>query len=391
MSKTRKTVALIVAAGRGSRAGTGGPKQYRMLGTKTVLQHTLEAFADHPAIDCVVVAIHQDDRDAYAAACPANPKLMTPVLGGETRQQSVCAGLKALGTAGCAKVLIHDAARPFVDPDLINRVVDGLEQNAAVLPALPIADTLKRATDGGRVIETISRASLHTAQTPQGFHFEAIFAAHNNAAHQGKSDFTDDSALAEWAGIDVTLVAGSPANIKLTSAADLAEADMRARHAIPDVRTGTGYDVHQLVRGDTITLCGVKIAHDKTLDGHSDADVGLHALTDAMLGCIAEGDIGTHFPPSDDRWKGASSDQFLAHAAKLVRERGGTITHCDVSLVCEAPKIVPHRDAMRSAIAAIVDIQIDRVSVKATTNERIGFVGREEGIAALASATSVFS
>jgi len=286
-------------------------------------------------------------------------------------------------------VLIHDAARPFINPKTISDVIDAIKPTNGAVPAAPVFDTLKKTNSNGIVENTISRDGLFAAQTPQGFHFQTILNAHQKAQQGGLHDFTDDSALAEWAQIPVKIVESTANNKKLTTNEDIQEARRSMNTLLPDVRTGHGYDVHILVEGNSIRLCGVDIKHDKRLDGHSDADVGLHALTDALLGAVASGDIGSHFPPSDNQWKGAESDQFLRHAAKVVTDKGGIITHCDVTLVCEEPKIGSHRDAMREKIADILELSIDRISVKATTNERVGFIGREEGIAALATATVV--
>ena len=382
------TYAVIVAAGRGLRAGGDGPKQYADLGGETVLARTVDQFANHPQIDGLIVVIHPDDTALYAAAVgPESGRLLPPATGGATRQLSVLAGLEALADHAPDRVLIHDAARPFVDAGLISRVIDALDSHPAVLPVVAVRDTVKMLDAEGFVGDTLQRDSIRLAQTPQGFAFPDILHAHRVAYADGRDDFTDDCALAEAHGLAVVTVAGADANQKLTTEQDMAVA--RTHHSPPDIRTGTGYDVHQLIAGSAIWLCGVEIEHDKTLSGHSDADVGLHALTDALLGCIAAGDIGLHFPPSDPQWKGARSDQFLRHARQLVSDAGGTITHCDVTLICEAPKIGPHRNTMRQAIADILSIDVARISVKATTNERIGFIGREEGIAAIASATVV--
>jgi 2-C-methyl-D-erythritol 4-phosphate cytidylyltransferase/2-C-methyl-D-erythritol 2,4-cyclodiphosphate synthase len=392
---TRRTASVaIVAAGRGERAGRGdGPKQYRMVGGKSVLMHTIEAFLAHPAVGDIVVAIHCDDHALYRAAAPISDPRLRVVNGGATRQTSTLNALEALSLNGPRDVLIHDGVRPFVDAALIDRVVDALAEREAVLPALPVADTLKRAGAGGIVEETVPRAGLFAAQTPQGFRFEPILAAHRRAAAEGRSDFTDDAAIVEWAGIAVQLVEGSPDNVKLTYAREIAMADERLKRAdilFPDVRTGNGYDVHSFEPGDRVTLCGVAIPHQMKLNGHSDADVGLHALTDALLATCGAGDIGVHFPPSDPQWKGAASRLFVEHAAGIVRARGGRIAHADVTLICEAPKIGPHREAMVAAMAEMLSVAADRVSVKATTNERLGFVGRREGIAAIATATVVY-
>lgn len=386
-----RVAALIVAAGRGARAATDTlqPKQYCRIGSEPMLTHTLCAFAAHSGIDDVLVVIHPDDRVLYEeAAGPFAGRLLAPVMGGARRQDSVRAGLEGLAGRPPDRVLIHDAARPFVDGALISRVTASLEGHPGALPCLPVTDTLKR-EEQGRVTGTVSREGLWRAQTPQGFHFDAILAAHRAAAQDPTLDFTDDAAVAEWFGLDVALVEGAEHNRKLTTAEDLTIADemMRRGSGAGTMRVGSGYDVHALGPGDEVVLCGVRIPHTKKLIGHSDADVGLHALTDALLGTIADGDIGTHFPPSDDRWRGAGSEIFLKAAADKIAARGGSIVHVDVTLLCEAPRIGPYRDAMRGAMAEILGIASAQVSVKATTNEGLGFVGRGEGIAALATAT----
>ena len=385
-----KTAAVLVAAGRGERAGQeDGPKQYNNLGGKAVLHRTLLPFLAHDAVDHVICVIHENDHQLYLEARPDHQKLLEPVTGGATRQLSVLAGLNALSNLGVKNVIIHDAARPFVDAALITRVLDGLADNPACLPALAVSDTLKRSDANLQVTETVSRDNLFRAQTPQGFDFPTILDAHTKADRHGLRDFTDDAALAEWASIPVIIVEGSALNTKLTTRDDILQARKKFDKMVPDVRVGHGYDTHQLVEGDSVWLCGVEIPHTHALSGHSDADIGLHALTDALLATIADGDIGSHFPPSDPRWKGAKSDQFLKHAVTRVASKGGVITHMDVTLVCEAPKIGPHGDKMRATIAEITGIAMSRVSVKATTNETIGFVGRNEGMVALATATVV--
>ena len=387
---------VIVAAGRGERAGAHaeGPKQYRRIGGRPVISHTLDLFVKWPQARRIVVVIHPDDEalieTALAAALPAGPRLSI-VHGGATRQQSVLAGLEALADAGISHVLIQDAVRPFVDAPLLDRILAAFDSGArAVLPAVPVADTLKRADAAGHVGETVSRAGLYAAQTPQSFDYAMILDAHRRAAASGLGDFTDDAAIAEWAGVPVRLVKGSTGNVKLTLQKDIAMADARLSAALPDVRTGNGYDVHQLVEGDGVTLCGVLIPHDQRLSGHSDADVALHALTDALLATCGAGDIGTHFPPSDPQWKDAASHIFAEHAAAIVRSRGGRIANADITLICEAPRIGPHRQAMVEAIASMLNISAGRISIKATTNERLGFIGREEGIAAIATASVIF-
>ena len=386
-----RVAALIVAAGRGARAADGArqPKQYCPVGGAPMVTRAIGPFAAHPGIGDILVVIHPDDAGLYAAAsAPVAARLLSPVPGGARRQDSVRAGLEALSSRAPDAVLIHDAARPFVDAELISRVIAGLDTHAAVLPCLPVTDTLKRGREG-RITETVPRDDLLRAQTPQGFKFEAILAAHRSAAQDPTLQFTDDASVAEWFGLDVALVEGSEHNRKLTTAEDLKIADelLRTERATATTRVASGYDVHALGPGDAVVLCAVRIPHDKRLVGHSDADVGLHALTDALLGTIADGDIGLHFPPSDDRWRGAASDIFLKDAADRIEARGGEIVHVDVTLLCEAPRIGPHRDAMRERIAAILGLDIGQVSIKATTNEGLGFVGRGEGIAAMATAT----
>ncbi len=385
-----------MAAGRGERAGAPeeGPKQYRPIGGKPVIAHTLEKFIAWQAARQIVAVIHPDDKALFAKAAGrlASAVPIEVVHGGTTRQQSVLAGLRHLRSKAVTHVLIHDAVRPFIEHELLDRIAAALSDGAeAVLPAMAVADTLKRADAAGTVIETVPRAQLYAAQTPQSFAFEPILAAHEKAAAAERADFTDDAAIAEWAGIPVMIVEGNADNVKLTVRRDIAMADNRLSSAVlPDVRTGNGYDVHQLEPGDGVTLCGVFIPHDQRLKGHSDADVALHALTDALLATCGAGDIGDHFPPSDPQWKGAPSRIFIEHAARIVRERGGTIMNADVSLIAEAPKVGPHRDEMRAKLSEFLGISIDRCSVKATTNETIGFVGRREGIAAIATATVVY-
>lgn len=388
------TIALIVAAGRGSRVGSAGgsPKQYADLGGVPMLTRTLQTFANHKGIDRILVAIHPDDADAYKnASQDALDKLLPPVPGGATRQVSVHRGLEAVARLGASRVLIHDAARPFLTHELIDRVLGALDASAGVLPALPVSDTLKRADGAGKITSTVDRAGLWRAQTPQGFRYGEILAAHRAAEAAGRNDFTDDTALAEWHGLACTLVDGEVGNVKITTTEDLAVAQQSfaSATAIPDIRHGTGFDVHRFREGNEVWLCGVPVPHTQALEGHSDSDVGLHALTDALLGAIADGDIGKHFPPSDMKWKNARSMIFLAEAARRVTAAGFAIGNVDVTLICEAPRIGPHRDAMRAEIARILSLDISRVGVKATTTEGLGFAGRREGIAAMASATVI--
>jgi 2-C-methyl-D-erythritol 4-phosphate cytidylyltransferase/2-C-methyl-D-erythritol 2,4-cyclodiphosphate synthase len=383
------TAAIVVAAGRGSRFGGAAPKQYTPLAGRPILTHALARLAAHPAISAVRAVIHPDDRAAYDAAA-AGLDLLEPVHGGAERQESVRLGLESLEALAPARVLIHDAARPLVDAGTVDRLLAALTAAPAALPVLPVADTLKRG-DAGRVVETVPRDGLYRAQTPQAFGFAEILAAHRAAAGRA---LTDDAAVAEAAGLAVALVEGAPQLMKITTFGDLAEAerwlglgDPAAMARSGEVRVGNGFDVHRFVPGDHVTLCGVRIPHRQALAGHSDADVGLHALTDAILGALADGDIGSHFPPSDPTWRGADSARFLRHAGTLVTARGGRILHCDVTLICEAPKVGPHRAAMQARIAEILGIGPGRVSVKATTTERLGFTGRGEGLAAQATAT----
>lgn len=379
-----KTAALIVAGGRGSRFGGDLPKQYADLGGMPVIRHTIEVFLRHPAIDAILVVIHPDDLDLYNAAV-AGLDLLPPVLGGSERQDSVRNGIEALAEAAPEAVLIHDAARPAVAPATIDGVLAALADAGGAIPVLPIVDTLKQRAGGDRLGGTVDRNSLVRAQTPQGFRFDDILAAHRASA--GKS-LTDDAAVMEAAGHVVTGVPGTEQNVKITTNDDLArmaqqldgQAEMQWEY-----RTGSGYDVHKFEAGSEVTICGIVIPHSAGLAGHSDADVGLHALTDALLGSIAEGDIGDHFPPSDSQWRGAPSDLFLRHAHSLLLQRGGVIANLDVTLICEAPKIGPHRQAMRERICDILGLDTGRISVKATTTEKLGFTGRSEGIAAVAT------
>ena len=393
MAKLSEIAVVIVAAGRGERAGSpeAGPKQYRCVGGEPIIRHTIRRFAGHPSIGRIVVAVHRDDRALFEEAVGPLSGRVLPVIGGATRQESTLLALRALAGDPPGFVLIHDAVRPFVDDDLIDRIVSEASEGVGALPALAVADTLKRTTDDGLV--TVDRSGLYAAQTPQGFPFAAILAAHEAAHGAGRADFTDDAAIAEWTDLPVRLVPGSSDNFKLTYPRDIAMADeklSRGTIAFPDVRTGNGYDVHAFEPGDAVMLCGVRIAHDRKLSGHSDADVGLHALTDALLATCGAGDIGTHFPPSDPQWRGAASRLFVEHAARIVRERGGRIANVDVTMICEAPKIGPHRAAMTAELSAMLGITADRISIKATTNERLGFIGREEGIAAIATASVVY-
>lgn len=393
MPEAATASALIVAAGRGTRAQRIGrePKQYVSIGGRAVLAHAVAAFIRHPRIARVQVVIHADDRQAYESALGATArdgKLLAPVTGGATRQQSVLEGLAALERFAPANVLIHDAARPFVPDDVINRVLDALAQTPGAIAALPLADTLKRSGANDHVSETIPRDNLWRAQTPQGFRFLDILTAHRAAAAASRSDFTDDAAVAEWAGLPVQLVIGEAITAKLTTPEDLDMAEQQhLNRARMETRVGQGFDVHSFTTGDHVWLCGVRIPHSHGVEAHSDGDVALHALTDALLGSIADGDIGQHFKNTDPRWRGASSDQFLADAVRRVTERCGRIVNVDITVLSEAPKIGPHRDQMRARMAAILGIDVGRVALKATTTEQLGAIGRREGLAAMAVAT----
>jgi len=380
---------IVVAAGRGTRAGgpPGSPaKQYRTIGGKPVLARSLEAFCTHPGVSQVVTVIHPDDRDLYELSSAGLGKLIEPVPGGSTRQESVRRGLDALAPGRPDIVLIHDAARPFVPAAVIDRAVEAARITGAAVPVLPVADTIA-VVEGNARQETLERAKLRSIQTPQSFRFADIQAAHAKAAEAGRDDFTDDGAVASWFGLTVSVFDGDPANMKLTTSDDFTRSEAQALAALPDVRTGTGFDVHEFEPGDHVVLGGVRIPHTKKLKGHSDADVVLHALCDAIFGALGDGDIGAHFPPSDPQWKGAPSTKFLAFAAERLKARGGIVANVDVAVMSEAPKIGPHRPAMQKVIADILGIPIDRVGIKATTMERMGFIGREEGMAAIATAT----
>jgi 2-C-methyl-D-erythritol 4-phosphate cytidylyltransferase/2-C-methyl-D-erythritol 2,4-cyclodiphosphate synthase len=386
MPKPERTAAILVAAGRGLRAGSGGPKQYRVIGGQTVIFRAMEPFSNHPDVFAVQPVLNPDDAAIFKDAV-AGLRHQPPANGGATRQASVHAGLEALASHRPDVVLIHDAARPFVTPALISRATDAASLTGAAVPAIPVTDTVKLIDENGNVEATPDRARLRIAQTPQAFRFDVILDAHRRAARDGRSDFTDDAALAEWAGLTVATFEGDPANMKLTTTEDFVREEARLCSALGDVRIGTGYDVHAFGDGDHLMICGVRVPHTHGFLAHSDGDVGLHALVDAILGALADGDIGSHFPPSDPKWKGAASDRFLKYAVDRVTKRGGRIANLEVTLICERPKIGPLRDAMRTRIAEISGLTVSRVAVKATTSERLGFTGREEGIAATASAT----
>jgi 2-C-methyl-D-erythritol 4-phosphate cytidylyltransferase/2-C-methyl-D-erythritol 2,4-cyclodiphosphate synthase len=379
-----RVAVVLAAAGSGSRAGHGLPKQYRALAGKPLICWTVEALRRHPQIGDIVVVLDPLLEDLAVTALDG--LTVGPlVAGGSDRQSSVLAGLEALATLATPPdlVLIHDAARPSTALAIIDAVIAALGAADGAIPALPVVDTLKQG-NGGLITGTVPREGLFRAQTPQGFRFPAILEAHRCAA--GRL-MTDDAAVAEAAGLTVALVAGEEENFKVTSADDLTRAERALLNRLPDVRTGSGFDVHALGAGDGVWLGGIKVPADLCLIGHSDADVALHALTDALLGAIGAGDIGQHFPPSDPQWRGVASSRFLAHAAGLVTARGGVIAHVDLTIICERPKVGPHRAAMVQRIAEILSIAPERVSVKATTTERLGFTGRGEGIAAQAIAT----
>jgi len=379
-------IALIVAAGSGSRFGGSLPKQYNKLAGESILRRSVLAFLNHPRINGVRVVINPDHRDLYDEAV-ADLGLPEPISGGNSRQESVLLGLSALEKVDSPDiVLIHDAARPLIDAATIGSVCDALSHAKGAIAAKPLVDTLKRGADN-IIIGTIDRANLWQAHTPQGFHFKDILQAHRQAAG---AQMTDDAAVAESAGMKVLLVASNPDNMKITNPDDLDRAARLLGHTYGDIRTGMGFDVHRMIPGDKIMLCGIAIPHAFTAEGHSDADVALHALVDAILGAISSGDIGAHFPPSDPQWKGKESAHFVRHAVALVAERGGIISNADITIMCEAPRIGPHREAMVNKVASLLEIDPSRVGVKATTTERLGFTGRGEGIAAQAIATIRF-
>jgi len=385
--------AIVVAAGRGLRAGGGEPKQYRVLANEPVIRPSLATLATHPGISVVQPVIHPDDVRRFEDAANGlnlglntELKVLPPVFGGATRQASVRAGLEALALHKPDHVLVHDAARPFASGALITRAIAAAHGGAAV-PVMPVVDTVKTVDAAGTITGTIDRAPLRLVQTPQAFGFDLLLEAHRRAAKAGRDDFTDDAALAEWAGHKVATFEGEVGNVKLTTPEDFARAEAAQVATLTDIRTGFGFDVHQFIDGDHLWLGGVRIAHTRGVTGHSDADVMLHALVDAILGALCEGDIGVHFPPSDPQWRGASSDRFLAFAVERVKARGGRIAHLDATIVCEAPRVGPHRDAMRARIAQIAGIPTSRVAIKATTSEKLGFTGRGEGIVAFANAT----
>jgi len=382
-----RVAAVVVAAGRGLRTGLDYPKQYKVLGGSPMVRESLRVFTGHPEVDLVVPVIHPDDTSRFAVAAEGL-SLAKPVSGAATRQGSVRAGLESLASDKPDIVLVHDAARPFTSQALVSRAIAAAAKHGAAVPGLPVTDTVKLIDDDSLVASTLDRSHLRTVQTPQAFSYPLLLDAHRRASAAKRDDFPDDAALVEWAGMKVAIFEGEARNMKMTTPEDFARVDREAQMAAADIRTGIGYDIHAFDEGgDHVWLGGVKIPHARKLQGHSDADVALHALTDAILGALADGDIGVHFPPSDEKWRGASSDKFLKFAVDRVTARGGQVSHLDVAIVCEAPKVNPHRDAMRARIAEIAGVSIDRVGVKATTNEKLGALGRSEGIAAMATAT----
>ena len=371
-----RTIAIVVAAGTGSRMGGTVPKQYALLAGRPMLAHAVEPLLAHPMIEQVIVAIGPGQKDVAARTVPGTIR----VTGGATRQQSVAAGLAQAQALGAERVLVHDAARPFLTAAVIDRLLAALDHHDAAVPVIPVADTLARG-HGGLMADRVDRADLFRVQTPQAFALPTILAAH---VAWRDEEATDDAQMVRRLGVAVAMVQGDPMLDKVTHPDDIAQAEARLAW---ETRTATGFDVHRLEDGEELWLGGILVPHDRGLSGHSDADVALHALTDALLGTIAAGDIGTHFPPSDPHWKGASSDTFLRHAAARIADRGGRIDFVDLTLICEEPKIGPHREAIRARIAELLTLSTDRVSVKATTTERLGFTGRGEGIAAQATAT----
>jgi 2-C-methyl-D-erythritol 4-phosphate cytidylyltransferase / 2-C-methyl-D-erythritol 2,4-cyclodiphosphate synthase len=372
---------LIVAAGSGVRAGGDRPKQYMDVNGSPVLDRSISSFLYLIDKKNFFVSVGREQEPFYGPILARHD--LTAVEGGNTRQSSVLNGLEAMAGRGIDRVLIHDAARCLIKRHTIDAVLGALDGADGAAPALPVTDTLKRHRKGSPM-ETVARQDVYAVQTPQGFRFEAILAAHRAAKGL---DLTDDLAVAERAGLSLTLVPGEPGNIKITRPEDFAEAERLLTRDLNDVRTGSGFDVHAFGPGDHVWLCGVRVPHDFGLVGHSDADVGLHAITDAILGAISAGDIGRHFPPGETQWRGAPSSIFLEKAVSLVRGRGGLVSHLDLTLICERPKVGPHAEAMRARVAGIAGISIDRVSIKATTTEKLGFTGRGEGIAAQAVAT----
>jgi 2-C-methyl-D-erythritol 4-phosphate cytidylyltransferase / 2-C-methyl-D-erythritol 2,4-cyclodiphosphate synthase len=384
-----KVAAVIVAGGSGLRAGGELPKQYQLIGGRSVIWWTLKAFLDHPQISHVQVVLGAGHEALFASAI-AGLQTASTVTGGNTRQESCRIGIEACATFFPDKIMIHDAARPFVSTQLISKVIAELENAEAAIPGLAVADTMKFAPDGV-IHKTVDRSAMWFVQTPQGFEYSKILAAHRKAVRDGQHGLTDDAAVAEFAGMKVHIFTGDQANIKLTTSADIGTANRELNQHMftdkPDIRTGQGVDFHVFEKGREILLCGVRIPHTHKLNGHSDADVALHALTDAILGAIGEGDIGTHFPPSDLQWKGAASSIFVKKAMELLHARGGVLANVDITILAEAPKISPHIEAMKTVLAPLLHLTQDRIAVKATTTEKLGAIGRKEGMAAFAIAT----
>jgi 2-C-methyl-D-erythritol 4-phosphate cytidylyltransferase/2-C-methyl-D-erythritol 2,4-cyclodiphosphate synthase len=381
-----------VAAGRGSRLGGDEPKQYRLCAGRPLLCHTLEALAAAHDFCVTTVVIHADDRERYQRTVASLShdcarSLGSPTLGGATRQASALAGLEAQAAQAPDLVLIHDGARAFPSAPLVRRAIAAAARYGAAAPATRLNDTIKEVDEDGAIVATPSRAALRAVQTPQSFRFDLILEAHRKAARAGVEGLTDDAAVAEWAGRHAHIFEGEADNVKITTLPDLLRAEARLFDQAADVRVGQGFDVHAFTQGDHVWLGGVKIPHSRALSGHSDADVALHAITDALLGAVGEGDIGAHFPPTDPQWKGADSSLFLQDAVRRVRARGGMIANIDATIVCEVPRIGPFREAMRARIADIAGVDVGRVGIKATTSEGLGFTGRREGIACMASAT----
>ena len=374
--------AIIVAAGRGHRAGGGMPKQYRFAGGKMILTRSIEAILNNHAINRLCVVIHPDDKGLYAEAVASlsDDRLLQYTLGGTTRAISVKNGLESFVDHQPDKILIHDAARPFLSTRIIDNLIDALDNHHGAFPVIPVSDALWHA----ETLTPVDRSELVRAQTPQAFRFKDILEAHRI----GDPDASDDVAIAIQSGLNVAQVAGEERNFKVTTQDDLERASAMAKSSF-DVRVGRGYDVHAFTKGSAVILNGIEIEHDRSLKGHSDADVAMHAITDAIYGALAEGDIGQWFPPSEAKWKGAASDIFLRHAAERASARGFQISHIDCTIVCEEPKIGPHAAKMRANLQDILNISLDRISVKATTSEKLGFTGRAEGISAHATATLV--
>lgn len=381
--------AVIVAGGSGLRAGGERPKQYQLIGGRPVIWWTCRAFLEHPAVSHVQAVIGEGHEAMFEEAIDGLP-LARPVIGGATRQESCRIGVEAVARHGPAKVLIHDAARPFVSAALIDDVIGWLDRFAAVVPGMPVAETLKYAP-GGIVTRTVDRSAIWAAQTPQGFHYDQILVAYRKAEAERTQGLTDDASVAEHAGVAISMIPGQIENRKLTTAEDILIADRemmgRQLQNLPDVRVGQGIDIHPFEPGEFVTLCGVAIPHSHRLQGHSDADAPMHALTDAILGAIGEGDIGTHFPPSEPQWKGAASAIFLRKAVELLAAKHGLIAHVDITMLAEAPKIAPHVVAMKAALSPLLRLDPSRIAIKATTMEKLGAIGRKEGIMAFATVT----